>query len=476
MKTGIIKSFGIIGFLGIFTSLSATVSAGYFNPTPLDTCNLSIVSTLSRGSQNDDVLTLQNFLYRAGYLSAYPNGYYGYGTQSAVRAFQGDNGIRMTGTVGASTRDALNERLCDSDVSPYSTYDVYSYSGSGSTYVGNDDPFVVIVNAPKQNPALYSTPQADMRGPASIPAISIPSAPISAASNVIVGSGVSTGATFASTVATPVYSSNGFAPAPVSPIVSEAGNTSIVFNPSVGYQTVINQKSGSLTFTSPYPHAIYNEGETVNLTWTTNNIKASQYTVSITNKNNRQPRTVAVTNTNSASFVLSKTLLDDLCGGICLPNDTDTFSITITSPVVDIAGNVSEFKATISPITIKRVFAVSGMSLYVSKTPVESNEVFKLNINIPTTQTVSPYGDYIYRLRATCPSGVTMSLAGTQCGIDYVLPFGQTSYTSQLPVIAKNSQWYTQEATFELTASLPTGQVVGSTKAAVQINGAPFGW
>jgi peptidoglycan hydrolase-like protein with peptidoglycan-binding domain len=474
MKTGIIKSFGIIGFLGIFTSLVTSVSAGYFNPTPLDACNLSIVSTLSHGSQNDDVLTLQNFLYRAGYLSAYPNGYYGYGTQAAVRSFQGDNGIRMTGTVGALTRDALNERLCDSDVSRFGNEEG-SFSSGNTTYVSNYDPYVVVINAPKQNPALYSSPQADMRGPAPIPAISIPTLPVSAASNVIVGSGASQGATYTSSIATPVYGANGFAPAPIAPIISEAGNTSIVFNPSVGYQTVINQKSGSLTFTSPYPHAIYNEGETVNLTWTTNNIKASQYTVSITNKNNRQPRTVAVTNTNSASFVLTKSLLDDLCGGICLPNDTDTFSITITSPVVDIAGNVSEFKATISPITIKRVFAVSGMSLFVSKTPVDNNEVFKLQIQIPQTVTTS-YGNYIYRVKAICPSNVTVSLAGTSCGVEYVLPFGQTSYSNELPVIARNTQWYKQEVKFEITASLPTGQVVGSAQTTVQINGAPFSW
>jgi len=64
---------------------------------------------LSPGSQDGQVLSLQEFLAQEGYLTATPNGYFGPATQAAVIKFQKANGISPLGIVGPSTRAALNQ-------------------------------------------------------------------------------------------------------------------------------------------------------------------------------------------------------------------------------------------------------------------------------------------------------------------------------------------------------------------------------
>ncbi len=75
---------------------------------------------LSVGSSGKDVEALQNFLYNEGYLTATPNGYFGKGTEKAVKIFQSKyadellipNGFKNpTGMVGESTRSKINELL-----------------------------------------------------------------------------------------------------------------------------------------------------------------------------------------------------------------------------------------------------------------------------------------------------------------------------------------------------------------------------
>ena len=127
-------------FLGIALGAATSAFAGYFNTTPLQVCDAQITRTLQIGSENNDVLVLQNMLSRGGYLFAQPNGYFGPSTKAAVKRFQRENGISQTGTVGESTRNIVNERLCDADVRG----DSYSYNGyghnQGTTYVDAYDP------------------------------------------------------------------------------------------------------------------------------------------------------------------------------------------------------------------------------------------------------------------------------------------------------------------------------------------------
>ena len=82
----------------VTTSTNATTSlVNYF----------SLSRYLGPGDKGDDVLNLQNALVKLGLLSATPNGYYGVGTTSAIKAFQKKYNINQTGNVGPSTKSTL---------------------------------------------------------------------------------------------------------------------------------------------------------------------------------------------------------------------------------------------------------------------------------------------------------------------------------------------------------------------------------
>lgn len=460
MKTGIKNSIVALGFLGTFISFSNIAQAAYFNTTPIIRCNQTISRALSVGSQNNDVVTLQNYLYRVGYLQAYPNGYFGYQTKRAVQNFQADNYIRVTGTVGEQTRNALNERLCDSSTSMYS-YDDYSYGyNTGVTYVDGYDPYAIVVSPNFSEPTVYATPQTYSN-------YSQDSSP----SQIVIS-----GTTIVSqNQTTPL--TNGIIPA-----TSQVSGTSIVYSPNLGYVVGVTPRAGSLTISTPSVNSLYNEGDTVNMVWTTSNLNATQYVVILENKNTRLTKTVAVTSSNSASFVLTKDVLDTVCAGICDNNQQGQFSIVVTTPVTDISGNTSTFRAAVTPITIKRPFGGFGygaVSLTTSKTPVNNNEAFKLYVNIPTGASWNSsvvYGNYSFKIRASCPAGVQVSIAGATCGQDFTIPLAPTFFQQEIPAIINNTTWYKQDVTFTLTVTNLAGQVIGTSQTVVSSNGAPFSW
>ncbi len=73
----------------------------------------SLTKFLSRGSENNEVLSLQQFLYEGSYLLVKPNGYFGENTKKAVIAFQKNKNISTTGAVGPLTRAKINELSCN---------------------------------------------------------------------------------------------------------------------------------------------------------------------------------------------------------------------------------------------------------------------------------------------------------------------------------------------------------------------------
>jgi hypothetical protein len=78
MKTGINNAIktGLVA-LGFFGILSTTASAAYFDYAPAPKCDVQITRQLTNGSEGVEVTVLQNFLNRAGYLYATPNGHFG---------------------------------------------------------------------------------------------------------------------------------------------------------------------------------------------------------------------------------------------------------------------------------------------------------------------------------------------------------------------------------------------------------------
>lgn len=77
------------------------------------TCT-SLTKALSKGSENGEVLKLQQFLFDSGYLTTKPNGYFGDRTVMAVKKFQKEKGLAQAGTVGPLTRTKLKDMSCSS--------------------------------------------------------------------------------------------------------------------------------------------------------------------------------------------------------------------------------------------------------------------------------------------------------------------------------------------------------------------------
>lgn len=93
------KYFALLVFVGGITFSSAL------------TCT-DLPKNLSKGSEDSNVLKLQQFLFDSGYLTANPNGYFGIGTAQAVKKFQKVNGLSQVGSVGSGTRAKIKSVSC----------------------------------------------------------------------------------------------------------------------------------------------------------------------------------------------------------------------------------------------------------------------------------------------------------------------------------------------------------------------------
>lgn len=446
------------GFLGIVASGALHASAAYFNTTPVNRCDSNITRSLSLGSEGIEVSILQSILVSEGYLQTTPNGYFGHQTKYAVRSFQADNGISSTGIVGPATRDALAESLCDeSSGQPQSSY---GYA-RGVTHVEQSDPFVTVINPPVQNPTVYMTPH-DASFSSSQPAYQ---------SNTY------------SPYAPALVGSAGSIPQGASVSSSQGFSSHIVYNPASGYSYGITPMSGSVTVSSPKANAVYSEGDTVYVQWGTNNIAVAAFTIVLESNISGQRAVVSTVTGNSHSFVLTKELLDSVCSGTCNNNQQGSFRVVVTMPTTDIAGISSTLRAAIAPITIRRPLASAQVSINVSKTPVNSGEVFKIYLNVPSNSyfnstyiSNNTLPQYSVRLKAICPSSVTAIIAGVACGQEFVIPSTAISAQQEIPASVTNPTWYKQEVIFQVTAVNLAGQVIGTGETKVIVNATPFNW
>ena len=448
------KIISILGFFGILASSAVFASAAYFDQTPAVQCNTQITSNLQSGSQNSDVYTLQSMLNQGGYLYVEPNGYFGPSTKAALKRFQIDNAIYPTGYVGPTTLNAVNERLCNNDVrGEYNSYDSYGYSSygysSGVTYVDQFDKYVAVVTPNTTNPSLYNNPPTTANVVYNV---------VQTTSNNSVN--------IPANVLIPATTQN------------QIQSTNIIYTPYTGYTYGIVPQSGVLTITTPLTNSLYNEGDTVNLTWTTSNLNASQYQILLENNSSRISKVVALTSTNAASFILTKEILDYVCSGTCDNSNTGSFSLVITTPITDIAGVTSTFRAAVSPVTIKRpYYGNARVSITGSKSPVNSAEVFKLYVNIPNTNTYNNnYPQYTFKIHAICVNSVDVSIAGVSCGQDFIMPVYTNNSQQEIPAKITNATFYRQDVIFEITAINSAGALVGSARTTVTVNPTPYNW
>lgn len=436
-----------IGFFGVFMAQVLGVSAAYFNSTPIAQCETQITRTLQVGSENNEVYTLQRFLGNAGYLGAQPNGYFGNQTKAAVSAFQRDNSLSRTGSVGQMTRDAINERLCDTDlidnrISGY--YDDFGYA-SNITYVGAQDPYVRVIVPPVSTPSVYATPQA------SVSPVSFFSTPTS------------------------------LVPAqalPVTQVPLIMGTVTTNYNNSYNYPYQV-QPSGSVTINSPRVNAVYREGDTIVVAWATENMQQATYAILLENTSTGQSKTVGMSGGPTYSFLLSRELLDAVCLSSCTQDQLSSFRIVMTTPTADTYGNMGTFRAAVAPITIKRPIAVNGkVSLATSKSPVASGEAFKLYVNFPSTSWDSTLAaNYAIKVKALCAGSVAVTVGGVGCGNEYTLPsLGTNQFQQEVTATIVNPMFYKQDVIFQVTVVNILGQVVSLSEAKVTVNSAPLGW
>lgn len=126
MRKNIIRSLFVgISFIITVSSVSAS------------TCTI-LTRPLSKGSENNEVLALQQFLADGGYLTVKPNGYFGENTRKAVILFQKGQKITMIGTVGPLTRAKIQVMSCA--VAPSSLNE----KKSSSTVASNEGKVVAI--------------------------------------------------------------------------------------------------------------------------------------------------------------------------------------------------------------------------------------------------------------------------------------------------------------------------------------------
>lgn len=459
-----------LSFLGVVSGAATSAFAGYFNTTPVSSCDVQITRTLQIGSENNDVSVLQNMLAHAGYLFVQPNGYFGPSTKAAVKRFQNENGVPATGIVGEATRNAINERLCDIDVRGDSySYNSYGFgSGAGTTYVDQYDPYVKVISPQVTTPAIYATPQESVKSFSSLLGSSVPYTAGGLVTPTLVQGN------------TGVYNyGNTNTGEILTPATTQVQGTNIVYNPATGYSYGITQKTGSLTIVTPGINSSYNEGDTVNLVWTTTGLNASGFHISLENTNSSQSKQIATTGGTSFSFVLTKELLDAICTGSCNDSQKGAFKIVISTPVTDIAGNTSNFRAAVSPISIYRPYAASAaVTLTSSNSPVNSGQAFKLYVNSAAINLANPapLTDLVVKLRAVCVNNVQVSIAGIPCGQELSMPASVLTAQSGVPVMITNTSWYKQDVAFEVVLTTLTGQVIGTAKTTVVANAAPFSW
>lgn len=77
---------------------------------------IHLKGNLVRYQRSSVILQVQNFLFKKGFLTTTPNGYFGTGTFTAVKAYQSSIGINQTGTIGPATRLQIENETCGNGV------------------------------------------------------------------------------------------------------------------------------------------------------------------------------------------------------------------------------------------------------------------------------------------------------------------------------------------------------------------------
>ncbi len=114
IQLNIIKGDNVVKARQLIETLPATnttPSNSNLDENPIKNPIPTFTQNLERGSTHPEVLKLQNFLTKKGYMTVTPNGHFGPATEAALIQFQKDNNISpAVGYFGPVTRRVVNQR------------------------------------------------------------------------------------------------------------------------------------------------------------------------------------------------------------------------------------------------------------------------------------------------------------------------------------------------------------------------------
>lgn len=138
------------------------LSVGYGDETPK---TISNSDKLRLGDRGEAVRVVQEQLIKAGYLQGEPNGYFGPYTADAVRRFQADNYLAISGIAGPTTRAKLHSSVSPTDKSDFSVLEIQRrlrdrgfYKGSLNGVMGEETKKAI-----KQAQQFYGVSLSDVR-------------------------------------------------------------------------------------------------------------------------------------------------------------------------------------------------------------------------------------------------------------------------------------------------------------------------
>jgi peptidoglycan hydrolase-like protein with peptidoglycan-binding domain len=88
------------------------------------------------GDRGEAVRVLQQHLIQAGYLAGEPNGYFGAFTADAVKRFQSDNYLAVSGIAGSTTRGKLYAQVKNTPTSEFETLEIQRRLNARGFYKG----------------------------------------------------------------------------------------------------------------------------------------------------------------------------------------------------------------------------------------------------------------------------------------------------------------------------------------------------
>lgn len=404
---------------------------GGYSYTPT-TCEATITRNLSFGSTGTDVATVQDYLHDQDFLQATPNGYFGYGTKSAVMKFQSAYGISITGTVGPATRSVLNDLICGGDTGSYGRATSYLAPATISpvkeipvTHVAQSvvNPFVTNTNVYSQ---VNSTPVVN-----TIPAFST------------------------------AYAD----PQPIG-----------VYNPAVALYYQNQNERATLTVTTPGKKSLYKEGDAMTISWTTTNMNVVRYVVSLDNTSTGLVKQLGVFSPSQTSLTvtLSKDLLDGVCAGTsaCAVENANSYRVNVIAYGTSVPNGEYSIKAYVDQLAIIRPYVAQSLSVTASKTPVNSGETINLYVSVPASTSIySQYSSLYWRIRAICPTGAAILVNGQTCGTDSFAYQSNITVTPNITATLLNNSWGPQQVIFEATAyDFYGGRELGKATTQVVVN------